>query len=290
MKRFLFSIAVLIPILFYTACTKKKPHACLNVSAEVVRVGDSLTFTSCSENAESYKWEFEEGVQVPGAATVTHQMNHLGYNMISLWAYNGKEYAVAQQGVTVTDAHAAICYYDTFLRVNQEAYFSNCSQGAATYVWNYGDGTTGTDQYGRHIYTTGGLYTISLAATVQGGYYSVTDSIHVLVVDNRPRIYTTGSYYAEDNCGSPYILRISLVDSTLTLYNIGNYTPPIDIQANIDTSMDWFHISKSVIHNGEIFSFNIDGNFWDLSHIGIDYNVGSPGAFRRCYIVGYYLF
>jgi PKD repeat protein len=291
MKRALFSISILLPILFYTACTKKKPRACLDVPVEVVRLGDSLTFTSCSENTESYKWEFEEGVLVPGGATITHQMNRLGYNMISLWAYNGNEYAVAQQAVTVTDAKAQICPYDTFLQVNQYVDFNNCSQGAQTYLWNYGDGITDTSENGSHAYTAGGFYTITLTSTVAGGYFSAMDSIHVVVVHDRPRDYTSGNYYAEDDCGlPPYLIGISLLDSTITLHNLGNYDPPIDIQANIDTSINFFHISKSVSHGGEIYAFNIDGNFWDLSQLRITYAVASPGAFKRCNITGYYLF
>jgi PKD repeat protein len=52
-----------------------------------------------------------------------------------------------------------------FLEVN----FTNYSTNAETYLWNFGDGETSTDESPSHIFGTAGNYTVALAATNSAG-------------------------------------------------------------------------------------------------------------------------
>ena len=42
--------------------------------------------------------------------------------------------------------------------------FSNSSSNSVEYLWNFGDGTTSTEEHPQHSYSSPGLYTVSLAA------------------------------------------------------------------------------------------------------------------------------
>ena len=43
--------------------------------------------------------------------------------------------------------------------------FTNTSQFASNYLWNFGDGSTDTSQNPIHVYSTSGTYTVTLTAT-----------------------------------------------------------------------------------------------------------------------------
>jgi PKD repeat protein len=47
--------------------------------------------------------------------------------------------------------------------------FVNQSSGAASYLWDFGDGATSTDQNPEHTYATGGCYVVTLTASGSSG-------------------------------------------------------------------------------------------------------------------------
>ncbi len=79
-----------------------------------------------------------------------------------------------------TNAPVASFYaFDTLLVMpNSSAIFINTSVGANSYLWNFGDGTTSTDQNPWHVYDTVGYYTVSLIAQ------SITQSDDTLILNN----------------------------------------------------------------------------------------------------------
>ena len=48
--------------------------------------------------------------------------------------------------------------------VNQEIQFSNCSENASHYLWNFGDGTISTLENPTHMYTEAKSYRVTLLA------------------------------------------------------------------------------------------------------------------------------
>lgn len=58
---------------------------------------------------------------------------------------------------------------NTDLEIDQEIKFTNASENAASYSWNFGDGTTSIEKDPVKIYTTPGIYTITLTAVGPGG-------------------------------------------------------------------------------------------------------------------------
>jgi gliding motility-associated-like protein len=57
---------------------------------------------------------------------------------------------------------------------NTVNHFTNLSTGATKYLWDFGDGTTGTNKDELHIYDKDGTYTVCLTATNEYGCRDTT--------------------------------------------------------------------------------------------------------------------
>jgi PKD repeat protein len=66
--------------------------------------------------------------------------------------------------VVVTPAPTPVAAFDTTFTSFATVVFNNMSTDADTYMWDFGDGNTSTDENPTHIYTTGGVYTVTLIA------------------------------------------------------------------------------------------------------------------------------
>jgi len=55
--------------------------------------------------------------------------------------------------------------------------FDNLTTGADSYLWDFGDGNTSTEENPVHTYTDGGTFTVSLKATNEGGDDTYTEDI-----------------------------------------------------------------------------------------------------------------
>lgn len=72
-----------------------------------------------------------------------------------------------------------------------EVIFSNFSQNATSYVWDFGDGNSSTEQSPSHTYVEGGEYEVTLTATGAAGSASKTET--VMVVDpNTAALFLAG--------------------------------------------------------------------------------------------------
>ena len=68
---------------------------------------------------------------------------------------------------------------DENIRVGDTIYFSNCSQEADEYLWDFGDTQTSTDAEPFHIYTGPGNYEIKLVAMNDGVQVETVEAINV---------------------------------------------------------------------------------------------------------------
>jgi PGF-pre-PGF domain-containing protein len=154
---------------------KRVPVPVVNFKADTTKGFAPLTvqFMDLSQDATSRSWDFGDGntstVQNP-----MHTFSGVGTYTVTLTASNKygtadpKAMQIIVQKYTilpVADFSASVTSGNAPLNVQ----FTDLSQYAKLWSWNFGDGSTSTDQNATHTYSTAGTYTVSLNAINENG-------------------------------------------------------------------------------------------------------------------------
>lgn len=136
-----------------------------NFNANVTQVctAQNVTFTDNSSGATSWAWNFGAGA-TPATATTQgpHNVSYStpGSKTVSL-TINGSVTETKTNYITVfPDPIAGFNYQKSDLTVT----FTNTSQNANSYLWDFGDGNTSTETNPVHTYLTGGSYLVNLTS------------------------------------------------------------------------------------------------------------------------------
>ena len=118
----------------------------------------------------------------------TLQLPNGNYN-VSLFNYSGGSFCdstsqmvtIACNGGTINptacQANASfLIFTDSINSGNYFAYNMSSGTGVTSYLWNFGDGSTSTQQYPFHQYTAPGHYIVCLTVTATNGTTTCTDS------------------------------------------------------------------------------------------------------------------
>ena len=132
MKKITLSAICIFSIVAFNSC-RKDPLACFNADSYDVNIGQTVTFTSCSVDADKLKWDFSDGTTAEGT-TVTHSYATYGDYSVKHTAEtkNGKHSNVMYQTVTVNAIYVWVGTWDVA---------SACGIGQASYTsqitrWN----------------------------------------------------------------------------------------------------------------------------------------------------------
>lgn len=100
--------------------------------------------------------------------------------------------------------------------------FTNLSANANSYLWDFGDGTTSTDQNPTHVYTTLGVYDVTL--TAEGGVCgnALHNENNYIVVGALPPLVSDTS-----SCGASSFVLTADGNGTVNWYDALNGTTPI---------------------------------------------------------------
>ena len=84
--------------------------------------------------------------------------------------------------------------------------FTNCSNNALTYVWNFGDGSASTTTFApTHTFTSGGVYTVTLSAANSNACFRTNDTAYLVIIVDTNIIYPGFNYTLLDSC-NPYVV------------------------------------------------------------------------------------
>ncbi|AWW31180.1 hypothetical protein DN752_14175 [Echinicola strongylocentroti] len=124
------------------------------------------TFTNASENVASYSWNFGDG-NTSTEENPSHTYEAAGIYTVVLTAKgaNGKIIEANKDITIIENLKADYDFESEYLTVT----FTNASENSVSYLWDFGDGNTSTDENPTHVFETAGTYEVVLFSTAQGG-------------------------------------------------------------------------------------------------------------------------
>ena len=147
----------------------------------------AVTFADASVgDVAAWSWDFGDGSTSTQASPI-HTYAAAGSYDVSLTVSGpgGSDTETKLDYVVVAEPapEAGFTVSRRFARKAREIAFRDVSTGAVdTWLWDFGDGTTSTDQDATHAYRRSGLYTVSLTVTGPGGSDTRTKVGHILVM------------------------------------------------------------------------------------------------------------
>ncbi|TVR81371.1 MAG: PKD domain-containing protein [Chitinophagaceae bacterium] len=150
-----------------------QPNASFTISSDICE-GEQIQFnntSSISIGVLNYMWDLGDG-NVSISSNPIHSYDTAGVYEVTLIAYSNFGCVdTVQQSVIVYPTPTAnfnftsTCYGDTVNFTN----LSSSTFGNLTYLWNFGDGNTSTDENPQHFYQTIGTFNVSLTVTGENG-------------------------------------------------------------------------------------------------------------------------
>lgn len=145
----------------------------------------AVIFTDASSNAQSYLWDFG----VDGVDTDTSTMVSPSFTYPTFGTYEASLTVTSSTGDTDTETMSVTVSLPapvadfTFVASDLDVTFTNASTNAATYSWDFGDGTAAnTEESPMHTYATGGDFTVTLTST-SADNQTAMQSVPVQVID-----------------------------------------------------------------------------------------------------------
>ena len=247
------------------------------VAAQTITMSSCATVSinaSGSQNGARYQWDFGNGIKQPAtpsaASTISYTYPAAGNYTITLYVINqgGCDTATVAENVNINGSTLTatnIWYYEPD---DLDFNFSRQSvTNATTYSWNFGDGTTSSQQNpGHKIFAAPGNYNITLGASNGCNSYDFTAAIHVpyyLFLNNPPLTGLREVVYI-----SPQ--QIYYLGSNGKLYRTdtaGNWSPAINLPSRLDFGNST-HLFKDINNNlwiygkSEMARFNPSGSTW----------------------------
>lgn len=124
---------------------------------------NTVNFTNTSTGATSQMWDFGDG-NTSVATSPTHIYSGPGTYNVCLMVDNGNCQDTTCQIVVIGCPPPAVNF--SFNVVNVAASFTDLTPGSpTTWLWDFGDGNTSTNQNTTHIYAAAGTYTVCLTVT-----------------------------------------------------------------------------------------------------------------------------
>jgi PKD repeat protein len=138
------------------------PTAVLSASYTHTQNALAVTFNNTSQYATSYLWDFGDGSNATTQSPVHSYASPGSYNvcLIASDACGAKD--TLCQSLTVCSPLATGFTYTV---TGQTINFTNISQNASSFLWNFGDGGTSTAQSPFHTYYFAGGYYVTLIAS-----------------------------------------------------------------------------------------------------------------------------
>ncbi len=169
---------------------------------QFVCLGDTVQFTNLSESLSGNFWDFGDG-EFSLLNNPSHIYDEPGEYIVTLTGVSEFNQCPAEYSSTVTvlPLPTAIFEPESFYGCAPYAMeFTNISEGAEFFEWNFGDGNTSVEANPTHVYTQQGVYTVSMIATDVNGCSNDTTVVNITI---HPSPIANFDYERESLCGLP---------------------------------------------------------------------------------------
>ncbi len=243
-------------------------EACFTMSPNPAQLNENVTFSNCSEGADRYEWDFNSN------GTIDSELKNPVFYFtavktfnVTLKAWHGDDYdevmhqLIIEDGGT-TDVEACFTMSPNPAQLNENVTFSNCSEGADRYEWDFNsDGTVDSELETPVFYFTAvGTFNVTLKAWSGDDYDEVT---HQLIIQDGgsaidPTVYElngvnwTTHYYNDftesgdwyEGSGDDYELKIeggyyTMIDNNDSEDHYGYYITTTAIQLPSSENYDY---------------------------------------------------
>ena len=170
-----------------TASTGDAVKAKFTASPTLGRAPLIVQFTDRSTGATSWNWDFGDGT-TSNAANPVHVYTASGTYKVTLMV--SSEYGSASAtgtikvlgGSAIPDSSLNVQFTATPMvgRAPLEVQFTDSSPGATSWNWDFGDGTTSSNQNPLHLYTNAGTYRVTLTVKIGDTVESATKTIRLI--------------------------------------------------------------------------------------------------------------
>ncbi|WP_410510224.1 PKD domain-containing protein [Methanosarcina hadiensis] len=144
----------------------------------------SVQFTDMSENAVSFNWDFGDGTGSTEQNPV-HTYSTAGIYTVNLTASNENGMNSKLATINVTERTVSVLPVANFTANVTEGFtplsvqFTDLSENAISWSWDFGDGDNSTEKNPIHTYYTAGIYTVNLTVSNENGMNSKLATINV---------------------------------------------------------------------------------------------------------------
>jgi PKD repeat protein len=193
-----------------------------------------IQFRNSSINAESYTWDFGDKT-FSSEKNPSHTYNMPGNFIVKLTVTNIAGTSSQNRLITVYQKPAAVfsVYPTDVLNNSQVVVFTNFSFDGVSWLWNFGDGSTSSEQSPWHKYQSEGSYRVTLTVTSKDGCTDSSTYQSAILVDYKtgeirfPNVFKwngsgpTGGYWNEneldDNTFRPFFTNV--IEYKLQIFN-----------------------------------------------------------------------
>jgi|GEM_PF-1089203 len=143
-----------------------------------------VQFTDLSQNAIEWNWDFGDN-NTSSEQSPAHTYSTAGNYTIFLTAINGKDTNSTHSTITVLNQSLPVANFSSNV---SEGYaplpvqFTDLSQNAIEWNWDFGDNNTSSEQNPKHVYSSARNYDVNLTVSNENGTDSKTATINVSVV------------------------------------------------------------------------------------------------------------
>ena len=168
------------------------PSACFSVSNDNCTAPCTVSFTNCSQNATSYTWNFGDGTASSTVPNPSHTYQNSGNYTVTLTALLNGQTSSSSKTVTIMANPPSACFSvsNDNCTAPCTVSFTNCSQNATSYTWNFGNGNTSTVPNPSHNYENSGNYTVTLTALQNGLTSSSQKTVTIMAGIPSPTMVT----------------------------------------------------------------------------------------------------